>query len=175
MKINSIAKLIGSLVALLLPSLGVPCQLEPTEISKYLDDSVLLENKDHSIQLIVRGVTYYEGQDEGREGPVDVVDLRTGQKICTADIELLHPPFAFAGSHYFYFTSADAMDAWQGVLDLNTCQLAWRSPSQVLASTHYPKLTKNAVILNKKTYKIKDNCLPTLKSTPLELLPKNLD
>lgn len=124
---------------------------------------MLLENKDHSIQLMIRGVTYYEGQDEGREGPVDVLNGRTGQKVCTANIELLHPPFAFVGSQYFYFTSADAMDAWQGVLDLNTCQLVWRSPSQVLASTHYPKLTKKSVILNKKTYKIKGNCLPTLK------------
>jgi hypothetical protein len=141
-----------------LPSYAAQCSLkEATSIRIEPDvDKITTANGARSVKIY--GVDVGDGRGVPlHAGPIEIFD-REGHSICSAQIELLKPPFMFANDRYFYFLRGDAIDVAVKVIDMNNCKLAWQS--RTYTWDHAPRLASDSIFLSGGKLMVAANCLP---------------
>lgn len=139
------------------------CHLEPVDVSSTTEK--------HGTDELKRGDYLIRLRDADKMGtarrPIwtgGIEVVKAGQPICQSPVGIIENPIAFAGKQHLLVSTYSGSDQTIYMVNLDNCSIAWKSPFFQSAST---RLSKDALQWGRKKIRIRDNCLPDLKSAPI--------
>lgn len=139
------------------------CQLEPVNLSSTVEKNGTDIVKRGEYQIRFLGARKMGNAD--RPIWIDGIEVsKEGRATCTSPIGIIENPIALAGKKHLYVSTYSGSDQTMYVLNLDNCNVDWKSAYYRSSNT---RLFKNDIQLGRKKIRIKDNCLPDVKSAPV--------